>query len=629
MKKKQNAVKPEKKHGSSPCRLFLKELMEHPVYPVFLLFVLGTAVRFYLSWFQSHIFLFTDEIILLEASKCIASGCQIAVRNIPYHFMHILYPLAIAPANLIPDAQLSFSCLKLINSVIMNSAVFPAYFLARRIIPERAFLMAAFSLMLPDLAFVSSVFAEVLLYPVCMWFFFCLWMYLEEGRSGKWLACLAIAGIAAFFVKAVAAALLLGAAIFVVVCMFFDGGAGSRKRAVAVSAIGVGALVILLVLLNRTSAAYLVNFSYLLDTGRIWAMLRYFLYFMAFASLACGIYFIAFPAASFKNMPKRLQEFFVAVCLCFVSAIGAVIFIVSMYEDYPASAMTPHIRYLFHFIMPFCMIFFAVPESGLSKAAKIASIVFCVFMQWGIVRFPEGNYTAFMDIAYLRESLSAPFISVNPIFFKMKASVFDLLKIFVLAFMVFMSFLIFKDRIRDFKICVCSFFVVACLINNVLCFKSGCDTISKDADILRAQVLQINSLIGNSKALVISGFAASEKVFETYSKQKYWFTSEEMYRSACGNYYFGDAKIPLISVQWAAEQDPEKAKSSKWRLLDTASSVADPIMLNISPDYVIVGASAPDMMIKTSPDVIVQCLVPGALNYRVYKVVDNGRRTKK
>lgn len=590
-------------------------LVESPFFAVSLLYALAVSVRLWLSHFQPHIFLYTDEILLLEASRSLADGHAVAVRSVPYGFSHVLYPLLIAPSHWISDGMISYAVLRAINSFVMNSAIFPAYLISARLAPKSALFVAALSVLVPDLCFASSVFAEVLLYPAAMWFFLFMCNYLADGGA-KWLAGVVVSGILIYFVKAAGAALLAGFALFLVV-RAFAGGSFAKRVVIASSFAAAIALIVLFA--NGFLTGYVINFGYFMDAGRVLAMIRYMLYFVAFASVAFGFYFMVLPALCLQSLDRTARDFYLAVLSCFLATVFAVVLVVSMYEDYPSSAMTPHLRYLFHFSIPFAVVFLACSPESFPAYGKIASIVFALFVQWGVCRFPEGNYTAFMDLAYLRESLAAPFASVDLGFLRVKGSLFDAVKFLFLAVTAYASYLVFRDRAGALKVFFSVLFVALCAFNNALCFSAGRSMMNPDAPALIAQMEALNDALGRSRILLIGRYAGSEKVFETYTKQRYWYTTSAMYGYFQGASYSSGLPVPLVSMQWSLQRDPELAKASKWSKPDVSVDVVDPVVERISPDFIVLGASAVGMPIYPRRT-LYPLLIPGVYSYRVYRV---------
>lgn len=593
----------------------IENFFNSPLYLVLLLFITGCAVRFYMSFFQNHIFLYTDEILFLEAARSLADFESISVRGVPHFYPYLLYPAIIAPSQWIADAQTSFGILKAINAFIMNISVFPAYFLAKKITPKHALLVAAVSLLIPEMCLSNCVFAEVLTYPLSLCFFLFAYDWLKGGKKQAVFLTLAF-GLALAFTKAVSLYFLTGLIIYATVSFFIR---GNLKRKILTGAAAIAVILCFILFANHIFIGYTFNFSYFLNFDRISAILRYSLYFLAYLSAGAGFYFIFFPLCFRSDLEKNIRRFASVLYVILLTGIITVVFMVSMVEDYPSSAMTPHLRYLFPLIIPFFIVFLSIEKWKISVLSKYAVLLFVIFMQWGIVRFPESNYPAFMNIAYLRESLLFPFFQWNVGDLKIKGSMFDIVKILILAVTLYSSYLIIKEKYKIFRIFATSLFIALCLVNNILCYNAGLKTIYPNSRYIISQIDLINQYIKGSKALVIGKYAASEKIFETYSKQKYWFTTATLFEKYMDGTFSPRKKTPLIGMQWATQTDPQKAKVSKWIKLDEAVEVADPVFTNINPDYIIVRSNISDLRLSSKN--LKPAFIPGLTFYRVYKVI--------
>lgn len=625
-KVEQTTKKIEKKNDSTKFIGKIESFMEMPIYPILLLFTAGVFIRFYLAYFQKNIFLYTDEIGLLEVSRSLARFEPISVRSITYPFYHVLYPLFISIAQFFSNGIISYSVLKLINSILMNSAIFPVWLLSRKMAPKNAILIAFLSIFIPDLCFTCSVFAENLVYPLVMWFFYFVYNYLAdiENNKRKWLFISFVFGLLLFFTKAVSLYFLVGFFLFLFINFFVK----ADKKIKIISIIAIVVFAILFVWLSpHIFKVYIINFEYFKDLNRIWAITRYFIYFVGYISAGFGITFIIIPIL-FSNYLSEVNKKFLFNLLCILSvAIFVVTFVVSMYEDFPSSSMTPHLRYFFPLVMPFVLLVFSIDFEStkykISNLQKIIAVCFIIFMQICIGRFPEGNYTAFMDIAYLRDSLLAPFLNYSLGFIKIKGSLFDFLKILILVITIIFAVQVFKSRLKQMKIFAVTVFIVFALVNNVLSYKSAFSVNLPNVDVLKYQVSLLNESLRNSKVLLIGKYSASEKVFDTYTKLKYYYITSYMYEKILKNNYIPNVSIPLISMQWSPEHDPEKAKASRWANPNVGIDVNDPYFAVPDVDYIIVSPSADLNLLSKN---LAPVYVSGVSDFKIYAVIKDVKK---
>ena len=331
----QTAKKAEKKNDSNKFLDKIESFMDKPIYPILLLFFAGVLVRFYLAYFQKNIFLYTDEILLLEASRSLASLSQIEVRSILYPFHHILYPLIIAPANFFSNGIVVYAFIKFINAILMNSAIFPVWLISRKMTPKNAVLISFLSIFIPDLCFTCSVLAENLVYPLAMWFLYFSYNYLTDENNKKWIYMSVITGLLLFFTKASSFYFLVGFLLFVFVRFFIK----SDKKIRIISSISLFVMILLFAFVSpHIFRGYVITFDYLKDPNRIWTILRYSFYFLGYISAGFGIVLLVIPILFRNYLSEDGKKFLSMILFILGTAIFTVTFMVSMYEDYPSSS---------------------------------------------------------------------------------------------------------------------------------------------------------------------------------------------------------------------------------------------------------------------------------------------------
>ena len=116
--------------------------------------------------------LFTDELKFAQISRSIAETGHAAQRDHPSSF-DTLYTYLIAPFWRVGDVGDGYAAIKYAGVVIMTSAIFPAYFLARMVVSRPwALFAAAAAVATPALAYATFLIEEPAAYP---WAPLCLW----------------------------------------------------------------------------------------------------------------------------------------------------------------------------------------------------------------------------------------------------------------------------------------------------------------------------------------------------------------------------------------------------------------------------------------------------------------------
>ena len=94
----------------------------------------------------------------------------------------VLYPMLISLGYYFYRPETIMITLRMINVIVMCSAVFPVYLLSKKILTgKKAILIAVFSMLIPDMIDSVYLMQEVFLYPVLMWCFYFIYMDFEKG----------------------------------------------------------------------------------------------------------------------------------------------------------------------------------------------------------------------------------------------------------------------------------------------------------------------------------------------------------------------------------------------------------------------------------------------------------------
>jgi len=87
--------------------------------------------------------IFTDEVELTQLSRAIAHTGEPARRGVPYDSLATLVAYLLAPVWWLGSAAQSYATAKLVLVLTMTATVFPAYGLARMVVPKWYALAAA------------------------------------------------------------------------------------------------------------------------------------------------------------------------------------------------------------------------------------------------------------------------------------------------------------------------------------------------------------------------------------------------------------------------------------------------------------------------------------------------------
>lgn len=116
--------------------------------------------------------IFSDELELAQISRSIAETGEASRRGEPYGFQTI-YSILLAPVWWIEDTESAYAAAKYVGVLVMTSAIFPAYALARLLVSKPwALFAAAGSVAIPALTYAPFLVEEPLAYPfatVALW----------------------------------------------------------------------------------------------------------------------------------------------------------------------------------------------------------------------------------------------------------------------------------------------------------------------------------------------------------------------------------------------------------------------------------------------------------------------------
>src|ERR671931_555850 len=133
------------------------------------LFVAATVYHFLQSRGHATPSVFNDELLYAKLSQSIAAGHGLAIRGEHYFFPAPLAPLVQSPAWLLGSMTDAYAAAKLLNAAVMSAAVFPTYWLARRLVrPSFALLTAAATVATPAMVYHGYLMSEALAYPVLL-----------------------------------------------------------------------------------------------------------------------------------------------------------------------------------------------------------------------------------------------------------------------------------------------------------------------------------------------------------------------------------------------------------------------------------------------------------------------------
>ena len=140
--------------------------------------------------------IFTDELELTQLARAIAETGEPARRGVPYEGLASLVAYVLAPVWWLSSATASWATAKLILVLAMTATLFPAYGLARMVVPKWYALGAAgASVAVPALAYSPFLVEEPLAYPVSTLGLWLIARALEVPSKGRLAAAFALCAV--------------------------------------------------------------------------------------------------------------------------------------------------------------------------------------------------------------------------------------------------------------------------------------------------------------------------------------------------------------------------------------------------------------------------------------------------
>ena len=98
---------------------------------VLFFYIISVIIRYVFADFVKPITIYPDELRYYMIAENLASGRGLEIYNGYAGFQKILYSIILAPVFLIKNRELQGHILALVNCVVMSSAIFPFYLLAK------------------------------------------------------------------------------------------------------------------------------------------------------------------------------------------------------------------------------------------------------------------------------------------------------------------------------------------------------------------------------------------------------------------------------------------------------------------------------------------------------------------
>lgn len=163
-----------KKANLSKSNTLGSKLTARPSVFLTVLFLVSALVHYLLSINSVHIpTVYIDEGLYVNIARSIFFEGRVLYRGQPVSYVYLLYPFFLLPMFLLPASVSLYRAIQLYNAFLISTSVFPAYLLGKKmgLKQERSCLLAALTVLVPEMALSSFLTVESVYYPLMMWQF--------------------------------------------------------------------------------------------------------------------------------------------------------------------------------------------------------------------------------------------------------------------------------------------------------------------------------------------------------------------------------------------------------------------------------------------------------------------------
>ena len=339
-----------------------------------------------------------DEMLYWNMAHSLWQQGRLLYHGVPITFVNILYPLVLAPLTAIVDVAEAFYATKILGSILISTAAFPAYLIGKRLLHGHrgGLLVAIAALCAPEMIFSALMLTEVVFFPVSLWFCYAVVCYLDidpalHRKRCIHLASMALFALVLFLSKTSSIFLPFSFGLLLIVETWLD----RDWKWEGLWRIGIyGGMFVLFYFIYHISFI-IANGLQVGTTNELGTLVQYFnsfdqipytilcvlLYLMVFA--VSVLFFPAIlPLIHYQDFPPERKKLILYTLIAAIIGSLIIVLTISLKEDYPDYQPRIHLRYLFpifFLMLPMAcdaLLHFSAEGKGKALAISLAVLLF-------------------------------------------------------------------------------------------------------------------------------------------------------------------------------------------------------------------------------------------------------------
>lgn len=437
------------------------------------------VVRAFLAVTAGYAIMCSDEVCHWGLSRSIFESGQTFIRGIPVDIFSCLYSISIGWVHLFSDYEMQYTIAYIANAVYMVSMLIPFYLLAQKVLNNKtkAFLITVVAGLLPEFAYNTHILQENLFFTLVMWtFYFIYRSYEKEELHVKDTIIIGILACVCFWTRRAGICIAMAVIGSLFWNMTYEKKLKQYLKQICIFGMSFFAIYIftswIYNLLNpningiSASSEILARISPDVIIYWIQGGLRYFVILLLITGFFPGL----LPFLIYKRLDRTSQRFTVFIAMVLAFAIVESVGMIYVNENMERI----HIRYLAYTI-PVIMLFFIKALHSLQEqnralgilqktviiGCSLAGIVMMIVLDCFCVQGSsiDGNSNRFL----VRND-----VILSQLF---DMSLYEIvIKIVLCLFILFNMILLLKGQYKKFAIVIISFFCIAQVTDNYLCY---------------------------------------------------------------------------------------------------------------------------------------------------------------